>query len=563
MVLLNENGGTVLGSLGDEVVNGPILQLWIQGDNKMVIVGDFNRVYTTTMNGVARLLPLPTGGLDPDFNIGTGANAYVQRVVVDSGNKPVLAGYFTSFNGTPCGYLVRLNYNGSVDATFNTGGLGADDRIWTLFKRSDNTWIIEGAFQNFNGSPRQCIANLAVNGTLNSQYASFNLAHTGTTARVYTIEDSRQGLYIGGYFSGYGGKYHSRIARLNFDGTLDASFKTWMDGTVTSIRTKSDGKILVAGNFGLVYGYTPRTGLARFNPDGTVDRAFKPIVVKADGSMPDLAMANVLDNGQILIAGDFAQVADANRVMQPRSAFARLNADGSLDPTFNAQIDIPGGSNIRCVGGGEKNGKYDVGGYVYYNGAHCGFYTRLTSTGALDLTFGPTGGQTPAPHVNLFNGEVRCGYDTADGKLILGGDFTAIIDNSGSPPQVSRIARFTTNGLWDNTFLALPGANNPIYYMERQWPGNKILIGGTFTSYNGVARNYLARINQNGSADASFDPGAGPNGPIYAIQWNDYWKRARIGGAFTTYQGVSRVKIAQVLASNGSVSGAVSLLLLD
>ena len=179
MVLLSSDGNTVLSSIGDEVVNGTILQLWIQGDGKMVIVGDFTQVYGTTMNGVARLLP--AGGLDPDFNnFGSGANGFVQRVYVDSGNKPVIAGYFTSINGTPCGYFVRLNYNGSVDNTFNTGGIGADDRIWTMFKRSDNTWMIDGAFQTVNGSPRQSIANLAANGTLNSQYASFNLTNTGT-----------------------------------------------------------------------------------------------------------------------------------------------------------------------------------------------------------------------------------------------------------------------------------------------------------------------------------------------------------------------------------------------
>ena len=47
----------------------------------------------------------------------------MQRVTLD-GDKLVLAGNFTSFNGTTCGYLVRLNYNGSVDDTFNTGGAG-------------------------------------------------------------------------------------------------------------------------------------------------------------------------------------------------------------------------------------------------------------------------------------------------------------------------------------------------------------------------------------------------------------------------------------------------------
>ena len=72
--------------------------------------------------------------------------------------------------------------------------------------RGDGTWRSYGAFQSFNGSPRQCIANLTANGTLNSQYDSFTIANTGTSTG-YAIQDSPQGLYIGGDFSGYGGKY--------------------------------------------------------------------------------------------------------------------------------------------------------------------------------------------------------------------------------------------------------------------------------------------------------------------------------------------------------------------
>ena len=175
---MDSDATTVLSWIGDEVVNGTILNMAVQGDGKVVIVGDFTMLYgTTPMNGIARLLS--TGGLDPDFNsIGTGANGFVQRVTLDTGNKPVLAGNFTKFNGIDCGHYVRLNYNGSVDTTFNTGKSGADDRIWTMFKRlGDNTWVIEGAFQSVNGEPRKCIANLKPDGTLNPQYAAFGIAN--------------------------------------------------------------------------------------------------------------------------------------------------------------------------------------------------------------------------------------------------------------------------------------------------------------------------------------------------------------------------------------------------
>jgi hypothetical protein len=48
-------------------------------------------------------------------------------------------------------------------------------------------------------------------------------------------------------------------------------------------------------------------------------------------------------------------------------------------------------------------------------------------------------------------------------------DFTRMIDGSGSPPQLGHLARFTASGYLDQTFHALPGANGPIYYLERQF----------------------------------------------------------------------------------------------
>jgi hypothetical protein len=312
----------------------------------------------------------------------------------------------------------------------------------------------------------------------------------------------------------------------------------------------------VAGTFGNAPGYVARTSVARLNQDGTTDKTFKPLVVKADGAVADLGMVEVLGNGQILIGGDFASV---NAV--PRTGMARLNPDGSLDATFNAQIDIPGGSNIIVADGGEMNGRYPVLGSVFYNGADCGFFTRLTGTGALDPTFGPSGGQIPAPHVNLFNGWVRCGTHLADGRLVVGGDFTEIIDNSGAPPLVRRLACFTADGLVDHTFIANPGADDSIYAVHHQRKtSSQFLIGGAFTAYNGLVRNRLARVNPNGGADVGFDPGAGTNGSVRDIRNYDR-NKTFIVGSFTTYNNISRRGIARIIRAGASNPGL--LLLLD
>lgn len=128
---------------------------------------------------------------------------------------------------------------------------------------------------------------------------------------------------------------------------------------------------------------------------------------------------------------------------------------------------------------------------------------------------------------------------------------------------MNHIARFTVNGLLDNTFVADTGANKPIYAMQRQWPNDKIFIGGLFTSYNGSVRNYVARLNPDSSVDTTFDSWTKANGPVYAFDWNDYIRRVRIVGGFTSYQGVSRPGIAQIFASGGSFTPALFLLIMD
>jgi hypothetical protein len=261
MMRLDVDGGTVLESIGDEIVNGPILHLTYQGGN-LVIVGAFTQVYGTTMNNIARLLP--GGGLDTSFNIGTGANGHVKRVTND-GAGLVLNGYFNDFNGTACGYMVRLNNDGSVDGNFKIGA-GADDRIWNTFKDYNpdgtwaNTWSVFGAFQSFNGQARQCFASLAADGSLRDQFATFTTGFEPSTPRVYGIRFANVGggLYVFGDFSGYGGKLHRRVARVNYStGAVDGSFRGGTGGVVYTADTdwQGDGKLLVAGHINIGEGY--------------------------------------------------------------------------------------------------------------------------------------------------------------------------------------------------------------------------------------------------------------------------------------------------------------------
>jgi uncharacterized delta-60 repeat protein len=565
MLLLSADGNTVLQSIGDETVNGPILSMTWQGSNT-VIVGPFTQVKGVSMNGIARLLP--NGNLDPTFNIGTGANGHVKRAVND-GDKLVLNGYFTSFNGTPCGYMVRINYDGTVDNTFNIG-TAADDRIWNAFKQDDGTWTILGAFQSFNGFPRQCLASLTSDGSLMDQFASFSTSYPGSPT-VYALQFSPSGLYIGSNTSGYGGKCHRRIARaLLPGGAPDASFRGGMAsgpgvgvGGIYSMSGQGDGKLLVAGNFGFGTGYVGCTSLARLLPDGAMDLNFNPVLTRADGSNPDIFLVQVSwdGSGHILVGGDFTKIADAGHVMQSRSGIARLNSNGTLDATFTFDpASMPGLTNIVILGASDDTGgPVGVFGKATYNGSTCGFIARLLHNGGLDTSFGSS--QSPVPHVVLFNGEVKGAQgDETTGRITVVGGFTKVLDG-GNNPNRNCIARFSPAGILDLSF-APQGPNGAINAVVGQYFTDKLFVAGAFTTFNGVARHNLARLKVDGSVDTSFDPGSGTNDAINVMKYNPQNQRLLIGGTFITYNGVSRPRIAQIMAGEGSVVPAIYELLI-
>src|SRR5204862_3007274 len=128
-------------------------------------------------------------------------------------------------------------------------------------------------------------------------------------------------VVVGGIFSSIKGTNRNGIARLNADGTLDNSFNcgTGTNGAVSSIVLQPDGKMLIGGYFTAVNG-TNRSGIARLNANGSLDSSFNPGTganyVTSVGLQPD---------GKVLIRGGFTTVNVTNR-----NGIARLNAKGSL-----------------------------------------------------------------------------------------------------------------------------------------------------------------------------------------------------------------------------------------
>ncbi len=332
-------------------------------------------------------------------------------------------------------------------------------------------------------------------------------------------------ILIGGAFSTYNGTTRNRIARLNADGSLDTSFDPGIGAnlSINSIALQSDGKILIGGDF-TSYNGTTRNRIARLNADGSLDTSFDP----KSGASNSIYSVAVQGDGKILIGGSFMSYyySDHNGI---RCRIARANADGFLDTSFDTSVGVNDNIYSIVVQG---DGKLLIGGaFNNCQGSTLEHIARLNVNSSLDTSFVPTkcGAGGYIYSIALLN----------DGKILIAGDFTTY----GFTAR-NRIARMDADGTTDITFDPGNGANNCVASMAVQGDG-KILIGGHFTSYNDTSRNHIARVNANGALDTSFYPGDGADSVISSIAIQDDGK-ILIGGDFTSYNGTTRNRIARI-----------------
>ncbi|MGH7940009.1 MAG: Calx-beta domain-containing protein, partial [Limisphaerales bacterium] len=149
-----------------------------------------------------------------------------------------------------------------------------------------------------------------------------------------------------------------------------------------------------------------------------------------------------------------------------------------------------------------------VGAFDSYNGVNRYGICLIQSDGLLDQTFNPGGG------INVRDGyAIDCvALNTNDQQVLIGGSFTSY---NGSP--AGGVARVNMDGSQDPSFQATVSGNSATVYSLAVQPNGQVLIGGDFTEVNGEPCDYVARLDPNGTLDPSFNPGTTLNGPVYAL----------------------------------------------
>jgi uncharacterized delta-60 repeat protein len=293
-----------------------------------------------------------------------------------------------------------------------------------------------------------------------------------------------------------------------------------------------------------------------------VDHSFDP-----GGGADDVVLAVAVRNGKIVVGGRFGSINGESHI-----GVARLNRDGSVDPTFNGR----GVCNSVGVSSDDKIVIGGVGGLVHHG------ILRLLPTGEVDESF--------AISVDRPLGQVYALTILPDDETVFAGSFMRVNDE----PRF-RIARANADGTLDPMFLPEGGSIFEVYAVAvrgngkiyqggyivsrigtdglidesfawsqfngtSEWVGtvaiqddDKPIIGGSFTTVEdfetgqGMNRNYVARLNNDGTLDESFGAGQSLADNIVEAVAIQPDSRILIAGSFTTVNGVPRSRIARLL----------------
>ena len=359
----------------------------------------------------------------------------------------------------------------------------------------------------------------------------------GPDANVSALAVQPDGkLLIAGDFASVSGVPRARVARLNPDGTLDATFDPGAGPSSTNgilfIRAlvlKSDGRVLVGGAFSHFDGQ-PRGLLAQLNSDGALDRQFIPPFLGPTSTIKFPPMdasaieALAVNAGTNLLAAGFMY-------LNPSPSYAsvvRLTAGGQIDSRF-ARITANNARRVAWSMALESDGKVLIGGGgQFYTG---GFGTptfetnwlairRYNTNGTLDSTFH----QQNTPQIKFFSSEVRQLVLQPDGGVL----FVAAIYRPGlsrlnaSVLDRAIIGRVLADGSWDSSFamitcaLPLVQDSGPFWFdfptgrfvdrgempvptvLAARQPDGVVVLAGAFDSVNGEPRRRLARLEPDG-----------------------------------------------------------------
>lgn len=304
------------------------------------------------------------------------------------------------------------------------------------------------------------------------------------------------------------------VVRLNADGSPDSTFTPAAVPGVQAMTLQPDGKILLGGTNNGVSAF-----LLRLTATGEIDAGFARPSSLAGATITSFALQ---PDGKILVANATPRV-------------VRLNADGSIDSSFNAAdltafggvTGLPAIKRVALAADGRIVAAAAPATVLPENraGASRGdvLVARLLSDGALDPTFTPV-------HTGALEPQLLVA--TRDGRILLGSE-----DSSGSFGTGGwKVQRFNADGTDDATFTTRSGGIGKYGGQMRavlDAKGRVVVV----LAFNNISGPLVLRFDADGRVDstlrAQFGPtlgnpltaaAPGPDGRVWVARNDDVFR---------------------------------------
>jgi len=493
-------------------------------------------------------------------------SGYIRAIIIQPDGRIVVGGRFSSINGVARQNIARLNIDGSVDLSWDTGvfsvikdvsalcmvgnailvggsfftiggksrnGLAAvdvtdgkvtdwdplaDGGVYAL-AAAGSTVYVGGGFLNIGGKPRTGIAALDV---ATGQATSWNPGFNGTPGASATdglaieaLAIAGDTVYVGGSFRSIGGQPRSRLAAID---AATGAVLPWNPGADDLVRALAlSGNTVYAGGDFSNAGGVPRRHLAAIDIASGVATAWNP-----DPGSPIYAV--VPSNGRIYVGGYFQQVGG-----QMRQSLAALDPASGLATSWNPGVD----GDVRTLSF-SGNTLYVGGDFDNVAGARRASIAAIDVASALPLPLPRAVGYDDFPGAAFVLASI---VDSA-GRLIIGGSFDVA---DGYPRQ--SIARYLADGTVDTSWE--PQINGVVNALAIS--ANTVYVGGNFTLADGQPRNNLAAFDATSGQATTWNPDS--NGPAKAMAVAN--SKVYAVGTFTLIDGQSRQGFAVLDGTTG------------
>ena len=470
--------------------------------------------YSVTKESILRLNT--DGSIDPAFNPAAattlsanplanllGGQGTVRAIAIEANGNILLAGFFGAFQGIPHPGIVRLLPDGTLDPgfapitlQFTRDPLGEFGLYAKPTIQSDGKILIAGDFDGVNGVANPGLARLNSDGTLDATFNASGFVRSSPTHRIYGVGVQSDGkIVIGGHFNKIGGPLDVPLVRLNSDGNIDPTYVyptggLAFFGLILDMILQPDGKPIEAGK-----------SVFRFNTDGSLDSTFSiPVLIdRGPSNTPGASLLNLQPGSRILIGGTFSDVDGGSGTSNDDHwSVAQFNADGTLDPSLATSHKTASRAHLTSFAR-----QSDGSALIAFDSTpgigepalpHA--FGRLLADGSLDPSFDPVASFDPSGTLGpdfLFHGFNLL----PNGELLVFGE-KDLVSGSGT----FTYGKLFPDGTEDPNYT--PNANDGFSSAYPLDDGKVLVASYSFVAQNVVDNTELQRLNADGTLDTSF-----------------------------------------------------------